>query len=422
MINDINELINFIQTQKRLEKKESLNYMNNLCDFFGNPQKETKFIHIGGTNGKGSTISFLKHILLEEGYKIGTFISPYVIKFNERITLNYEYITDDDLLKYGNYIISKYPELEKTNLRKPSFFEFLTLLMFLYFADQDIDLVICEVGIGGKLDSTNVISPLISAVTNVSYDHMQIIGTTLDEIWDNKLGIVKANTPFITFEYSEFLTLIKLKAQENKSNLILIDFDDINDVEVCLEYTKFSYRNYRNIKLKMLGYHQILNAILAIEISKNIKGFPVNDKSIYQGLAKTTWPGRLEILNKNPLVIIDGAHNIGGINRLANFIKTLKSKYIRIVFAVSRNKEKAEMIDTLEKYVDEVIFTQFHYNRSDESEKLFALCHHPNKMIINDLDEIIKICLEDKDKINIFCGSLYLISEIRNKFKEINPI
>jgi len=414
MFNDINALVEFIQNQRRNEKKESLSYMRKLCMIFGNPENKSNFIHIGGTNGKGSTISFLKHILLEAGYKVGSFTSPYIIKFNERITLNDKYISDEDLLKYGNYILSRYEDLEKHNMRQPGFFEFLTLLMFLYFADQNVDLVICEVGIGGKLDSTNVITPLISAVTNVSYDHIQMLGDTLSQIWDNKLGIIKNNIPFITFKNSEFNDKIINKAEEENSPLLLIEEETIKDIEVKLEYTKFTYQDFENVNLQLLGKHQTLNAVLAIEIARNIKGHPVSHKSIYEGLQKANLPGRLEIVNNNPLIILDGAHNIGGIGKLANFILNLKNNYIRLVFAVSSNKEKDKMISFLENYVDEVIFTQFHNQRSVDSEYLFSLSKHENKKIINDLNKIINLSLENKETITIFCGSLYLISEIRN--------
>ncbi|HHU55806.1 MAG TPA: bifunctional folylpolyglutamate synthase/dihydrofolate synthase [Acholeplasmataceae bacterium] len=416
MYNNVCDLISFIESLKRNENKENLDYMYSLCDFFGNPQNKVKLIHIGGTNGKGSTVSFLKHILIAAGYNVGTFISPYVVCFNERITYNNNYISDEDLLKYGNIIISKFAEIKKS-MRLPSFFEFMTLLSFLYFAElENLDYAIIEVGIGGKLDSTNVINPLISAVTNVSYDHVNMLGPTLDEIWDNKLGIVKPNTIFVVLKNEEFLDKIKLVCNEKNAPLIIIDQENIKNPVINKDETIFDYLNFSNLSLKLLGYHQIENAILALEIARNIPQLTISDTHIYQGLKNATWPGRIEKVSENPLVFIDGAHNIDGITRLADFLKTIKDRPIRIVFAVSSNKDKEQMIKIIEKIADEIIFTSFSYYRKENSTHLFNMSLHQNKKQLDDLDEIIKIVYENKNIMTVFCGSLFLISEIRNKF------
>lgn len=417
MFKSVKDLEVFIESQRRNEKKVSLDYMQSLCEVYGNPQLKTPFIHIGGTNGKGSTVTYLKSILLAAGYHVGTYISPYVVCFNERITYDDKYISDEDLLKYGNYIISFYPKLEKRNLRTPSFFELMTLMAFLYFADREgIDVAVIEVGIGGALDCTNVIKPLISGVTNVSYDHMEILGDTLEEIWDNKLGIVKPKTPFVTLKTEYSYKAIEVCAK-NYAPLTLVDKNEIKNLQVTSDGVSFSYQYLDYIKLNLLGYHQAENATLAIEIINNLPGFKVSKEALLQGLQAAFWPGRLEVISKKPLIIIDGAHNIDGITRLKEFIMTIKKdRYLRLIFAVSANKEKNKMISIIEDVADEIIFTHFMYKRSDEASNLYSLSHHAHKKIIDDVDEIINLSLEDEKVINIYCGSLFFISEIRQKF------
>lgn len=418
MFNDVKELISYIESLRRNEKKENLDYMHKLCSLFANPERKKKFIHIGGTNGKGSTVTYVCEILLRAGYHVGTYISPYIVCFNERITFDGKYISDQNILKYANLIIEKFPLLESLNMRHPSFFEFVTLLAFLYFAAQkDLDFAIIEVGIGGLLDCTNVINPLVSAITNVSYDHMNILGNTLAEIWTNKLGIVKENTPFVTLKDEENLAQIRNTCHIKNAALTLVDPKMVYNVTIDFKKTQFSYQDYVNITLKMLGAYQIENALIAINIIEIIKKeFPISIESIYQGFLNSKWPGRLEVINEKPLIILDGAHNIDAIKRLSEFIEMVKNnQYVRLIFAVSSNKEKEEMIAIIEPFVDEIIFTHFSYKRSDEAQNLYHLSHHQKKQVIDDLDEIINLSYQEKNIINIFCGSLFFVSELRAK-------
>lgn len=421
MFTNIQEFTNWIESQKRFSPKLSLDKMRALCHILGDPHLKLKYIHIGGTNGKGSTVSFLKNILLEADLNVGSFISPYVLEFNERISYNDKYISDADLLYYGNLIISKYPEIEKENIEKPTFFEFLTLLSFLYFANiKDLDIVIMEVGLGGLLDSTNVITPLVSAITNVSFDHMNVLGNTKEEIALNKLGIAKDGVPLFTVYDEETKDIFTQEASKSNSPLYFVYPEKATNIMMNLEELSYDYSDFKDIKLHLLGYHQIQNSVLAIEIAKYLtKYYSITSSNIIEGLHKTLWPGRLEVLSKNPLIIIDGAHNIGGINSLASFIKTIKQdNYLKLIFAVSSDKDKIPMIDTLEKLVDEIVFTKFHYKRSDSASSLYALSHHQNKRVVEEVSEIIEEVLHEKDKIIIFCGSLYFISEVRSLIKK----
>ena len=418
MFKNVDELIIFIESQKRNESKISLDYFRNICNIYGNPQNKKKLIHIGGTNGKGSTVSFIQNILINAGYNVGTYISPYIICFNERITYNKEYISNEELLRVGNYIYSKYPEIESRGLRTPSFFEFMTLMSFIYFSEiKELDYAIIEVGIGGLLDTTNVINPIASAITNVSLDHENVLGNTLGQIWDNKLGIVKKDVPFFTIKNNDYKEKVIDKCNQVGASLKLVNREDVTNIKITTEYTEFDYLDFPAIRLQMLGAHQIENAILALEICRGIKGINLSKENIYRGIKSTFWPGRLEIVSKNPLIIIDGSHNVGGITALSEFIEVIKKQHkVRLIFAVSANKNKEAMIALFEPHVDEIIFTHFMYKRSDESLNLYNLSKHVNKTINDNIDEIVELTKKPNEYLNIYCGSLYFISEIRNKF------
>lgn len=420
MFNNAQELIFWIESQKRLTPKVSLDRFRKICEVYGSPEKNIKYIHVGGTNGKGSTVTYIKNILRQAEYNVGGYISPYVIAFNERISYNDNYISDDDLLEIGNYIISKYDILAAKNLEKPSFFEFVTIMAFIYFSRiKDLDFVVLEVGLGGLLDATNIVTPILSIITNIAFDHMNVLGNTLPEIAKNKLGIVKHQVPLITIKNSEILDLVKATTTNLQSPLILVDKNSIKNIRLSLQDTVFDYLNYRNIQLKMLGSHQTENAALAIEaicLLRDKYGYDIPDETIYQGLANTTWPGRLQVISKKPMMIIDGAHNIDGITRLTEFLRAIKgNKKIKLIFAVSADKAKEEMIKLIEQVADEIIFTRFNYKRSDTANHLLELSHHQNKRIEEDLDKIIVEVKQETDKIIVFCGSLYFVSEIFKK-------
>lgn len=421
MFTNINECLNFIQSQHRTSTK-NLKHMYQLCEIYGNPQKGLKYIHIAGTNGKGSIVAYLREILYLSGLKVGSFTSPYIIKFNERITFNKEFISDDLIIKYANEIISKYDYLEKNHIDKPGFFSFITLMCFMFFRDVKPDICLIEVGIGGLLDDTNVIEPLLSIISNVSYDHMNILGNSLYEIGTNKLGIVKKNVPLVTIENNEIHNLIVSTCKDKCSPLTIVNPIDIYDVKLSLGQTSFIYHDSQNeaydITLNMSGKYQTENAAIVIEACNYLsKYFHITKENIINGLKNTFWPGRLEIIKKNPYVIFDGAHNIDGITRLHEFIKEFKDQYyITLVLAISANKEKKLMIAEIEKDVDEMFFTQFEYKRSEDAKILYDFSSHPNKILEYDYKKIIDkafLC-NDKKHMWIFAGSLYFISEIRS--------
>lgn len=420
---DINECLDFIQKIKRFKDKMSLDKLLLASEKLGNPHLSFKTIHIAGTNGKGSTLNMLKSILLDKGLKIGTYISPYVTVFNERITLNNQYISDEDILKYTNMVMPLYYEFLEKYEDNLTFFEIVTLMSFLYFRDQDVDYVLYEVGLGGLLDATNIIKPVLTIITNIGYDHMNVLGNTLEEIAIQKLGIVKKDIPLVTgIEETNLKTLFKDYVKDYNSDLYFVDHDLITNVELDLLSTTFSYKNYQDIKTSLIGYHQAKNAALVIEGIKALNKYSklaITDTNIYNGLSKVFWPGRMEVIKKEPLVILDGAHNIHGINALVKSLEKFKDNYhIKCIFSCLADKETLKMITSLETVVDEIYFSSFDYIRAQDSNQMFELAHIKEKYSNDDYKALVFDVLNKskKEDLVIITGSLYFISTVRKLF------
>lgn len=414
--NNVNDLIVFIESQRRLEKQKDLSEMYAFCEILGNPQNDLKCIHVTGTNGKGSVVQYLKDLFINHNFDVATFTSPYIVKFNERICHNNNYISDKDLLKYGNMIIDKYDEFMDKVSRTPSFFEFITLLAFLYFKSLHVDLAIIEVGIGGLIDSTNVINSLAQVIVNVSYDHMNILGNTLPEILIQKLGITRCNTPLITGIKDEGLLKVINDYIVNKGiDLYPALFREFEIKKCDLESTQFILEPFGLIELKLLGYHQIENAVVALttfEVVMNKFNLPIDNEKVKKAMLDTTWPARLEVLNNSPYIIIDGAHNEDGIRRICDFFKDIKVSK-QCIFACSDNKEKEKMIYELEEVFEKIIITEFTYKRHTDAKLLFENINQEHKLLITDINEAIDYVFDKPQEVNLFVGSLYFTSEIR---------
>ena len=417
---DAKSFIEWVQSQKRFSKKTNLDNMKYFCKLLCNPESSFKAIHVTGTNGKGSTVAMLTSVLMAKGYNVGTFTSPYIECFNERIAFNTKPIEDDDLLKMANRVIEIYPILEENNFPKPTFFEFITLCAFCYFKSlNNLDYAVIEVGMGGRLDSTNVITPIVSIITNVALDHMQILGNTKEAILKEKLGIVKDNIPVVCGLKEENLKMIATNvANIHNSQIVFPKYNEVKNVKCDLSKTCFTYQG-QDYQLSLLGFHQVENALLVIETFNLLKdGLKLSIQDLHNGLKNTKWVGRLEKINDDPVIYIDGGHNIDGISRITEFVKSLNIPNVRAVISISHDKELLPMIKMVDKTFDEIIFTSYTYARSAKAEDLYNLSSSKNKKCIENLDVAVKYVLTNKKPITIFLGSLYLASEIRNKLKK----
>lgn len=417
---DAKSFIEWVQSQKRFSKKTNLDNMKYFCKLLCNPESSFKAIHVTGTNGKGSTVAMLTSVLMAKGYNVGTFTSPYIECFNERIAFNTKPIDDDDLLKMANRVIEIYPILEENNFPKPTFFEFITLCAFCYFKSlNNLDYAVIEVGMGGRLDSTNVITPIVSIITNVALDHMQILGNTKEAILKEKLGIVKDNIPAVCGLKEENLKMIATNvANIHNSQILFPKYNEVKNVKCDLSKTCFTYQG-QDYQLSLLGFHQVENALLVIETFNLLKDdLKLSIQDLHNGLKNTKWVGRLEKINDDPVIYIDGGHNIDGISRITEFVKSLNIPNVRAVISISHDKELLPMIKMVDKTFDEIIFTSYTYARSAKAEDLYNLSSSKNKKCIENLDVAVKYVLTNKKPITIFLGSLYLASEIRNKLKK----
>lgn len=417
---DAKSFIEWVQSQKRFSKKTNLDNMKYFCKLLCNPESSFKAIHVTGTNGKGSTVAMLTSVLMAKGYNVGTFTSPYIECFNERIAFNTKPIDDDDLLKMANRVIEIYPILEENNFPKPTFFEFITLCAFCYFKSlNNLDYAVIEVGMGGRLDSTNVITPIVSIITNVALDHMQILGNTKEAILKEKLGIVKDNIPVVCGLKEENLKMIATNvANIHNSQIVFPKYNEVKNVKCDLSDTCFTYQG-QDYQLSLLGFHQVENALLVIETFNLLKDdLKLSIQDLHNGLKNTKWVGRLEKINDDPVIYIDGGHNIDGISRITEFVKSLNIPNVRAVISISHDKELLPMIKMVDETFDEIIFTSYTYARSAKAEDLYNLSSSKNKKCIENLDVAVKYVLTNKKPITIFLGSLYLASEIRNKLKK----
>lgn len=417
---DAKSFIEWVQSQKRFSKKTNLDNMKYFCKLLCNPESSFKAIHVTGTNGKGSTVAMLTSVLMAKGYNVGTFTSPYIECFNERIAFNTKPIDDDDLLKMANRVIEIYPILEENNFPKPTFFEFITLCAFCYFKSlNNLDYAVIEVGMGGRLDSTNVITPIVSIITNVALDHMQILGNTKEAILKEKLGIVKDNIPVVCGLKEENLKMIATNvANIHNSQIVFPKYNEVKNVKCDLSKTCFTYQG-QDYQLSLLGFHQVENALLVIETFNLLKDdLKLSIQDLHNGLKNTKWVGRLEKINDDPVIYIDGGHNIDGISRITEFVKSLNIPNVRAVISISHDKELLPMIKMVDKTFDEIIFTSYTYARSAKAEDLYNLSSSKNKKCIENIDVAVKYVLTNKKPITIFLGSLYLASEIRNKLKK----
>ncbi|MEH7545010.1 MULTISPECIES: bifunctional folylpolyglutamate synthase/dihydrofolate synthase [Bacillaceae] len=425
MFTTYQEALDWIHGRLRLGIKPGLTRMEWMMDKLGSPEKKIKAVHVGGTNGKGSTVTFLRSILQAGGYTVGTFTSPYIEQFNERISVNGKPISDEEILELTNVIKPLADELEGTELGGPTEFEVITAMAFYYFANtSNIDIVIFEVGLGGRFDSTNIIQPLAAIITNIGLDHTAILGNTYEEIAFEKAGIIKNNTPIFTaVKHPGALKVIEEMADKKSAPIFRLNQEfQISGHESIAKGEVFTLKSkslsLEDLEISMIGQHQTENASLAILAANYLKqaGFSVTEQSILNGLKQAYWPGRFEVLSEKPLVIIDGAHNQEGITALVHELTSrYKDRNIHIAFAALRDKKLDEMIRMLDGIADQITFVSFDFPRAAKAEELCEISSSASKVAVNDWKSYLqeKIKNQEPNEMLIVTGSLYFISEVK---------
>lgn len=315
------EAIEYIHSVSWTFCKPGLDRVRELCAALGDPQDSLKFIHVAGTNGKGSFCAMTESILRHAGYKVGLFTSPYIVEFNERMRINGENISNDELCELVEIVK---PVAEKMS-DKPTEFELITALAFLYFKRHNCDVVVLECGLGGRLDATNIIkTPLLSVITGIALDHTSILGDTVEKIAAEKAGIIKKGARVLWCGNDAGAErVIADKAREIGATLARVDRDSMNIKEMTLDGTSFDFGERENIRLSLLGSYQPVNAanvLTAIDILKD-NGFEIDENAVFEGMSSVKWPARFEVISREPLMIADGGHNPEGIDSAVSSIE-----------------------------------------------------------------------------------------------------
>lgn len=427
---DYQQALDFIHSANRFGSKLGLANITALLDYLGNPHRRLRFVHVAGTNGKGSTSAYIASVLHRAGYRTGLYTSPYVFSFNERIRVNGENISDGALAACVGQVKDAVDAMLADGLPHPTEFELVTAAAFCHYAAAGCDIVVLEVGLGGRFDATNVIGvPEAAVITAVGMDHMQYLGDTVEDIAFEKCGIIKPGSTVISYPLQPdgALRVIEETCRERGCVLAAPDMHTLTVHWCGLEGAAFDYGAYRNIQIGLVGRHQIYNCITAVKTLEQLRaaGWDIPDNALYEGLHSTRWPGRLERIGTHPLVLLDGAHNVDGVRSLANALNELvPGRKIVAVFGMLRDKQVEACVAELARAVRSVIFTTVDNPRAASAEELYAVgaplfddarvCVNPQEA----LEHAVELC--GPDGAAVAAGSLYMLGalHVQQKMEE----
>lgn len=425
MINVEEYLNNFF----RATKNPSLKAMQYFIDSYDNFDKDMEFIHIAGTNGKGSCTEIISNILIKQGYKVGKFMSPHLIRYNERISINGEEISDEEMANIIEELkpkIENYNRTEKVNI---TLFELETIMALLYFYRKNVDFVVLETGLGGLYDCTNIITkPIVSVITSIGYDHMHILGNTLPEIAYQKAGIIKENSNTVIFEETSeidevFINQCKIK----NNNLDIIRKSDISNYSFDNKFQYFDYKDMKGLSINLKGKMQIQNASLCIEVMNilNENGYKVDIENIKNGLRTVIHKGRMEELNSNPIIVYDGAHNEPAIRNLQYMVKMYYNNFQRVyIISILKRKDYRTMLKLLSKdsKATFVLTSGSDEERYASKEELFECMKEfvgTDRICKKELRVAISDAMKSQDNIvNLVVGSFYSYSTVVNEIEK----
>lgn len=398
--------------------------MQNLCDHLGNPEKELQCIHIAGTNGKGSLAAMTSSILTAAGYKTGLTISPYVVDFRERFQIDGEMIPPRTLANLTEKVLGAIDAIEAEGGEKPVEFEAVTALAFLWFAREKCDLVVLETGLGGRCDATNVVPhKLVAAITKIGYDHMEVLGDTLDKIAAEKAGIIKEGTVVVNYpdQPAEAMGPILTAAAEAHTSIITPDKDDLTLLRGKRLENRIDYGGYR-AALGLPGTHQANHAAMAVEIALALWrefGYDISDDAILQGLADARMPARIEVLRRHPLLLLDGCHNPDGAKMLAATLTRADFEENLVgVLGVLADKDYKDMLSDLAPCFAKIYTVTPNCPRALSAEELQKEARfHTDAEAADSVADAIRKAVDYADENNlagvVVCGSLYLAAEAR---------
>ncbi|GAB6103512.1 folylpolyglutamate synthase/dihydrofolate synthase family protein [Blautia glucerasea] len=407
-----------------------LDNMRELLKRLENPQDSLKFVHISGTNGKGSVLAYVSTVFKEAGYRTGRYISPTLFSYREKIQVNESFIGREDLARLTEEVKKAAEEMQNSGKGFPTIFEIETALAFLYFAEQKCDIVILETGLGGALDATNVITTsVMEVITSISMDHMEFLGDTLGKIALQKAGIIKPHTSVVSaVQDMEAMEVIQDVCRKKECVFDTVDQEQIKDISYGYEGQSFSYKDWKNIKISLMGSYQIKNAALALEAIEALRklGYELNDKAVYQGMKTAVWKGRFTVISKEPFIIMDGAHNQAAAEELVRSLKLYyPGKKFYYIFGMFRDKDYHQVIRLTAPLAEYIVTVETPENpRALPAEELKKAVAEVNpsveaagnlRMAVNRVMEQI-----DKDAVIVIFGSLSFLGEAEmavNRYK-----
>ncbi|PDO11011.1 MAG: bifunctional folylpolyglutamate synthase/dihydrofolate synthase [Candidatus Reconcilbacillus cellulovorans] len=430
----VEEAVEWITSRQSLGMRPGLRRMQWLMERLDHPERRLRYIHVAGTNGKGSTCAFLTHVLRRAGYDVGTFTSPFLERYQNRIQYNLRDIEDDALVELAGRLKPLADELERTELGPPTMFELSTALAILYYATVVYpDYVVWETGLGGRLDSTNIVAPVATVITNIGRDHMDVLGDTIEQIAAEKAGIIKNGVPLVTaVAQPEAFAVIESVARERKAPVYRFGRDFTVDVRSsALNEQAFDfhgpYRTIPDVRISMNGAHQIANAAVAlmtIEVLRQYFALVVEDEDLYAAMRETFWKGRLEMIEGPPRVLLDGAHNPEGAQALADALGSVyRYRRLNVMVGMMAAKDHAEFLRRIVPLADAVIATEPSFrNRleaaalaerirraADETGKSLDVVTEPDWRVA--LEKLVR--MTGPDDLAVVTGSLYLVSDAR---------
>lgn len=458
------EAIHYLYQMQFHGIRPGLARMAALLAHFNHPERSFKSVHIAGTNGKGSTASMTAAVLQQAGYRVGLYTSPHLLDFSERIRINHVPIPHKETMRLTAGLKNKLEATSPHLANKVTFFEFTTALAFLYFAEQAVDVAVVEVGLGGRFDATNVITPLVSAITNIDVDHTAYLGTTISEIAREKAGIIKEGVPVVsTASQPEVISIIEETAQSKKAPLapvgrvILPSQPSVKHTKTLLTAMKVHYfgqQEYR-IELPLLGKHQVNNTVTAMGILESLQsqGLHISEADIIEGIKKARIEGRLEVIQEDPLILLDGAHNAAGARALGAFLSDLDPDTLEnesnthtlekgsstrhmgkhwLISGIMRDKQISEMMSPLLNWTDEFVFTHPDIERAADAAHIGSITEHllnqqPGrrplitlKNEVSDAVSYVKSQMNPQDVL-VITGSFYTVGEAKGALTETPP-
>ena len=426
MISEYYEAESFIRENLDREITLGLERITELLDRLGNPHKELKFIHVAGTNGKGTVCAMTAQILKEASLTVGLFTSPVIFDYREQFQVNGEQIPEEEFAEAAREIEKACGQMGTS----PAEFEKCVAMAMLYFRKKNCDMVVLEVGMGGEGDATNVIpTPEIAVIVNIDYDHTAFLGETLEEIAEKKAGIIKPDGVVVLAKQSAEVHNVVEKACETQgADIVVTDYSKLLIKDFSLDYQVFDYKEYEDLKVSLLGEHQCENTPIVIEVIECLraKGYRISDEALRNGIFNTRWPGRFQVISKNPAIILDGAHNPHGISALQNNLRTyLPGKKFVFIVGILRDKNYVEMLRKMLPFADSIITISPPNPRAlpaeEMAEKLVEIGFDKQLEVAASIPEAVDLAVEISGYKKPICafGSLYSIGALTEAFSTV---